>query len=107
MGCWSSGDEHGSGYVCGLPPSWTAWLYYVGFLLVSIISWILRDYGGTSLDFGASSGCGEQGTCGDLAVLRLSFGSLIFFAFMLLITFGVTRSDNPRMILHTGLWPIK
>ena len=97
----------GGGNVCGVPPKWSAWLYYIGFLLVSIISWVLRDYGGSALDVGAASGCGEDGTCGDLAVLRLSFGSLLFFALMGIVTLGVTSVDNPRIVLHTGLWPVK
>jgi len=111
MGCCcclpSCGDCGGNANVCGVPPKWSAWIYYIGFLLISIISWVLRDYGGNSLDVGGASGCSASGTCGDLAVLRLSFGSMIFFAFMGLITLGVTDVDNPRAVLHTGLWPIK
>ena len=92
---------------CSVPPKWSAWVYYVGFLIVTIVSWVLRDYGGDALDFGPAAGCGAAGTCGDLAVLRLSLGSVIFFAAMMLLTLGVTSEDNPRVALHTGFWPAK
>lgn len=68
---------------------------------------MLRDYGGSALDFGAASGCTADRTCGDLAVLRLSFGSVIFFAFIGLLTIGAKSSEDPRIIIHTGLWPVK
>ena len=92
---------------CTVPSKWAAWVYYVGFLLVTIISWVLRDYGGSSLDFGPATGCSTDNTCGDLAVLRVSFGSVIFFALMALLTLGVTSADNPRLSLHCSFWPIK
>jgi hypothetical protein len=90
-----------------VPPKWSAWIYYIGFLIVSIISWVLRNYGGSALDFGAASGCTEHGSCGDLAVLRLSFGSMLFFATLTLLTLGVTEDDNPRAKIHTGFWFFK
>ncbi|KAG7669744.1 hypothetical protein KSW81_007890 [Nannochloris sp. 'desiccata'] len=93
--------------ICSVPPKWSAWIYYIGFLAVSIISWVLREYGGSVLDSGPASGCTEEGTCSDLAVLRLSFGSVLFFATMGLITLGVTENDNPRAKIHTGFWLFK
>ena len=90
-----------------MPPKWSAWIYYLGFVIVTAIAWVLRDYGGSALDFGPAKGCSEAGTCGDLAVLRLSFGSVIFFATMGLLTLGVSSVDNPRAKLHTGFWPFK
>ncbi len=74
---------------------------------MSIISWVLREYGGSALDFGPASGCTEEGTCGDLAVLRLSFGSMLFFATLGLLTLGVTEGDNTRAKIHTGFWFFK
>jgi hypothetical protein len=94
---------------CGVPPKWAAWGFFLGFLAVTVVSWVLRDYGGAALDFGGAAGCstGAPPTCGDLAVLRLALGSVLFFSIMLLGTLGVTTPTNPRAALHTGLWPLK
>ena len=90
-----------------MTPGWAAWGYYIGFILEITISWVLRDYGGNALDFGPASGCSTAGNCGDLAVLRISFGSLLFFALMGILTFAVTDGDDIRLHIHTGFWPIK
>jgi hypothetical protein len=74
---------------------------------VTVVSWVLRDYGGAALDFGPAAGCLARGDCGDLAVLRLSLGSVLFFAAMTLASLGVTQGDNPRLGLHLGFWPLK
>ena len=95
------------GITCGLPVRWAGWVYYLGFFVVTVVSWVLRDYGGSALNFGAAKGCLAEGLCGDLAVLRLSLGSLMFFALMLLLTLGVTALDSPRLALHVGFWPLK
>ena len=44
---------------------------------------------------------------GNQAVLRISFGSFMFFALHLLLLLGVTTKSNPRLALHTGFWPLK
>jgi serine incorporator 1/3 len=92
---------------CGVSPTVAALLYFSGFVVTTIVSWVLRDYGGDALDFGPADGCTDDGSCGDLAVLRISFGSVIFFTVHLLLTLGVTTPDNPRYIVHAGHWPIK
>ena len=92
---------------CVVPTKFAAWIYYFGFLVVTIIEWILRDYGDDALDFGPAQGCMQTETCGELAVLRISFGSVLFFAVMTLLTLGVTTLSNPRSPIHFGFWPLK
>mmetsp|Transcript_57447 Transcript_57447/g.181881 ORF Transcript_57447/g.181881 Transcript_57447/m.181881 type:complete len:464 (+) Transcript_57447:4179-5570(+) len=54
----------------------------------------------------------SSSTCvGKNAVLRISFGSFLFFFIMCLVTVGVTtkssRESLGRDFLHTGIWPVK
>jgi hypothetical protein len=90
----------------------------VGFLLTSAISWVLRDYGSGVLNFSPVNDClagvepNAQGvvplTClGNSAVLRVSFGSCLFFAAHALLLIGVTTRSNPRLAVHSGLWPLQ
>jgi serine incorporator 1/3 len=95
------------GLTCAVPVPIAAWLYFAGYLVLASVSYVLRSYSGTALDFGPADGCSETGVCGPLAVLRLSFGSAIFFATMAVLLLGVKSKDSPRVVLHTGLWPFK
>ena len=83
-----------------LRPSTARWLYLSGFLASALVSWALRDYGAPALKFapalakGCSSSANAGGaaallnfssaataTClGKSAVLRVAFGSTLFFA---------------------------
>lgn len=92
---------------CGIPVRLAAWVYFLLFLIVTVVSWVLRDYGGSALDFGPAEGCMDTGVCGAFAVLRISFGSSLFFAIMAILILGVSSEDSPRISLHSGCWPTK
>lgn len=92
---------------CGVPVKLAAWIYFALFLIVTVVSWVLRDYGGDALDFGPADGCNESEVCGAFAVLRLSFGTAIFFVIMGLLTLGVDSEESPRISFHSGCWPAK
>jgi hypothetical protein len=40
-------------------------------------------------------------------VLRICFGTLLFHLVLALLTVGAKDFSNPRVLIHTGLWPIK
>lgn len=75
---------------------------------------MLRDYGTDGLDFSPLNDClADPGNAtepvntsclGDLAVLRISWGNVLFFAVMAVLLLAVTTQENPRMVVHTGLW---
>lgn len=49
-----------------------------------------------------------QADCaGKQVVLRMSFGNFIFFAAHFLCLLGVTRKEDPRRYLHSGLLPLQ
>ena len=49
-----------------------------------------------------------QADCaGKQVVLRMSFGNFIFFAAHFLCLLGVSRKEDPRRHLHTGLLPLQ
>lgn len=111
-----------------LRPSTARWLYLSGFLASALVSWALRDYGAPALKFapalakGCSSGGNTGGaaallsfsssaataTClGKSAVLRVAFGSALFFAAHAVALLCVTRSGDPRLYFHTGCPPLQ
>ena len=51
---------------------------------------------------GANTSC-----LGYQAAQRVCFGTFLFFTLMLMLTLGVSLRDNPRLVVHTGFWPIK
>lgn len=113
-----------------LRPSTARWLYLSGFLASALVSWALRDYGAPALKLapalakGCSSGSNSSSvggaaallefsspstaTClGKSAVLRVAFGSTLFFAAHSLLLLCVTNAGNPRLYLHTGCPPLQ
>ena len=118
------------GLLCALRPSTARWLYLSGFLASALVSWALRDYGSPALKFapalakGCSSSNGSStaaaallsfssssaatATClGKSAVLRIAFGSALFFAAHSFLLLCVTRTGNPRLHFHTGCPPLQ
>ncbi|GAB4821842.1 hypothetical protein N2152v2_008888 [Parachlorella kessleri] len=93
------------------------WIFLAGWTVTAILSWTLRDYGLQALNFPPLNKCladststqtDVNATClGEVAVLRISFGNVCFFFLMAVLLLGVTQQDNLRMMLHTGLWPVK
>lgn len=99
---------------CALPVRFATPLFYlVGFLATSAISWCLRDYGSSVLNFSPVNDCLDgvepdaEACLGNSAVLRISFGSCLFFAAHALLLIGVTTRSNPRLAVHNGLWPLQ
>jgi serine incorporator 1/3 len=110
-----------------LRPSTARWLYLSGFLVSALVSWALRDYGAPGLKVapalakGCGSGSGAGGAAallaapsaaqraclGKSAVLRVAFGSAVFFAAHSLSLLCVTRTGSPRLLLHTGCPPLQ
>lgn len=112
-----------------LRPSTARWLYLLGFLVSALVSWALRDYGSPALKLapalakGCSSGTGaaaggaaallsfssaSTAAClGKSAVLRVAFGSALFFLAHSLALLCATRAGDPRLYLHTGCPPLQ
>jgi hypothetical protein len=100
-------------------PKTAKWMFFVGFVLEAIVSWVFRDYSDKifkdikGLD--KCLGIDEQdkyfsgvGACvGKGAVLRISFGTFLFFAVHFVTLIGVTRKSNWRRLFHTGCWPLQ
>eukprot|EP01025_Chloroclados_australasicus_P059973 TRINITY_DN7633_c0_g1_i11.p1 TRINITY_DN7633_c0_g1~~TRINITY_DN7633_c0_g1_i11.p1 ORF type:complete len:380 (-),score=30.60 TRINITY_DN7633_c0_g1_i11:334-1473(-) len=88
------------------------YVYLVLFALSAVITWMLRDFGEQILEwlpFGEEC-VGEQyeGTCiGSQAVLRLGIANAAFFGLMSIQLMCIDTEDNPRAIIHTGLWLLK
>ncbi|EFJ41981.1 hypothetical protein VOLCADRAFT_77374 [Volvox carteri f. nagariensis] len=89
------------------------WLYCVGFTATAIAVWVLRDYGGEFLAREVSSFklCKQssdptlvRSCAGKEVALRVSFANLIYFGAHLLGCLLLTRSEDPRVDLHAGLW---
>ena len=109
--------------LCDVRVSVAPWIYFTGFLVSLTVAWVLRDYGAEALDFYPVNGClghtsaaangtststSSGATCtGTAAVLRISFGNLLFFSLHLLLTLGVSRHSNKRLLAHTGFWPLQ
>ena len=113
-----------------LRPSTARWLYLSGFLASALVSWALRDYGAPGLKFAPAlaKGCGpgpsssggaaasllsfsstaaQRACLGKSAVLRVAFGSAVFFAAHSLGLLCVARAGDPRLLLHTGCPPLQ
>lgn len=97
-------------------------MYFVGFVIFAIVSWIFRDYSDKifqnikGLDeclgiqdnaTGGQQATGVGACIGKGAVLRISFGSFLFFAAHFVVLLGVTKRTNWRRVLHTGCWPLQ
>ena len=97
----------GRWYLFKIPRKYAAWVYFSLFTILSIVSWVLRDYGGTSGCRGDSL-VGTTGACGALAVLRISFGNILFFCVLTILTLGVDEEYGGwRSAIHRGWWPYK
>jgi hypothetical protein len=87
------------------------YLYFIGFLLTTITSWLLRDYGDGALDFSPLNACiidpNDTSCLGQQAVRRICFGTFLFFCLHFVLLLGVTSTTNRRLAIHTGFWPVK
>lgn len=103
---------------CETSPGISKWLIAFGFLITTVVSWVLRDYGAPVLEYSPVDQCLPQtnttsaepvdtSCLGQSAVLRIAFGNFMFFALHTLVLLGVTRKDNFRTPVFTGFWPIR
>ncbi|KAK9867400.1 hypothetical protein WJX84_004681 [Apatococcus fuscideae] len=100
--------------LCEVSPVLAKWIYFILFSVTALATWMLRDYSYEALSKISvlrsclGDGVSGDGTCvGKGAVLRISFGNVMFFALNLLLTLGMRKKDSWRRPLHTGLWPLK
>ncbi|KAF5840654.1 serine incorporator/TMS membrane protein [Dunaliella salina] len=99
---------------------YSKYLYFAGFLITSVLTWVLRDH--ASLWFARHAGavqfCSEgQGqvdedraaSCaGGQIAMRISFANFVFFALHAVVLFWAPKTDgDPRVHLHTGFWSAK
>jgi hypothetical protein len=81
-----------------------------------MIAWIFRGYAEEMLKWVPvlndvrETGCEKEGICivfGVLAVLRVSFAMAVFHLFHALLMIGANRTNDCRISLNEGWWPIK
>lgn len=82
------------------------WIYFGGFIITSVLTWIFRDYSARLLKHvpqlsqclvEGTPGAHNEGSCvGKSAVLRISFANFVFFAVHTLLLIGVKRKSDPR-----------
>jgi hypothetical protein len=98
--------------------SHTSRITYFGLFLVTVIcAWVFRDYQSpefctaTNDIFCKNLRCPadqQSPTCMARAfVLRVAFATAVFHAMIALFTIGASDYSNPRIMVHTALWPIK
>jgi len=89
--------------------------YFFLFLVVVLATWIFRDnapdtFTGNDI-FSKNLNCPSNtklnGCVARAFVLRLCFATSLFHLSLALPTIGVNDYSNPRIVLHTALWPIK
>eukprot|EP00963_Diacronema_lutheri_P006701 scaffold587_cov339-Pavlova_lutheri.AAC.25 len=85
------------------------YVYLVMFVVSTIVSWVLRDYGGDALDglYNLDHCMGNTTCLGKEAVLRISCGSAIFFFILCILSLGVREAEDPREAVNSGMWLVK
>ncbi|XP_020529109.1 probable serine incorporator isoform X1 [Amborella trichopoda] len=85
------------------------YVYGFIFLLTNLLAWFFRDYGdGILTELRYLKGCqgGEECLHAE-GVLRISLGCFIFFFFMFITTFRITKFHESCNFWHTGWWSLK
>jgi Serine incorporator (Serinc) len=80
-------------WITKVSPNIAKYVYFGGYVLVAIVTWLLKDYAFKGLShtggLGSCSDAAEPHSCvGNGAVLRISFGNFMFFALQCLILIG-------------------
>lgn len=90
------------------------WTYFGAFVLMAIITWLLRDYGSYiaghigPLSLCKSAQVGSTESCiGKGAVLRIGWANCMFFGLHFFMLIGVHTRDNPRRHVHTFCLPLQ
>ncbi len=87
-------------------------------MVATVVAGVLRDHSEIFADaatksdiFSLNMQCPSSDTSKDCMaralVLRVCFGTLLFHLFIALLTIGANDFSNPRVLIHTGLWPLK
>jgi hypothetical protein len=77
----------------------------VVWIFTAISSWVMRDYAEEFNVLNTTCRGFSPSVCsGKESVLRISFGNVLFFSSLSLLTLGVSRDDNPRLLVHNAGW---
>lgn len=88
-----------------LPMYMTRLMYCIGLLVVTLIGWVLRNWGGDNVPIEWQN-C--AGPCfGILAPMRVTFALAIYHLVLAILTIGVTKPNSLRGRLHNGAWLFK
>jgi hypothetical protein len=93
-------------------------IYLFLFVAATVVAGVLRDQSQVFVDavsksdiFSVNMQCPASDTSKDCVaralVLRICFGTFVFHVILALLTVGAKDYSNPRVLIHTGLWPIK
>lgn len=91
------------------------WIYCILFVIVTVVSWLLRSYGEPAFQQNklfayycshtSSSSAEPSALCsGQQVVLRFSFATFSFFFLHFIILFWCKKEEDPRVGLHSSLW---
>jgi hypothetical protein len=88
-----------------LPPYMTKGMYFLGLVLVMLVSWALRNWGGDSVPESWQNCAGE--CFGILAVIRMTFALATYHGVLFVVTSCVTTTDSLSAHIHNGWWLAK
>ncbi|EGF77896.1 hypothetical protein BATDEDRAFT_35877 [Batrachochytrium dendrobatidis JAM81] len=95
-------------YCCCIPPlplSARA-QYSIGLILACILALLFKTHGLEWFPYRQTPECG-MACWNTLAVYRISFGLVIYHAFLMVFLIGVSDPSDPRIHVQNGLWPVK
>eukprot|EP00128_Syssomonas_multiformis_P011508 Colp12_sorted_trinity150504_noHs@1963 len=95
---------------CGKTSVATRAVYAFFFLLATVLAWIMRSqFFADWIQSGPLNySCANNDQCyGILSVYRICIALCIYHGTLCLVMIGVKNTQDPRAVLHNGLWPIK
>jgi serine incorporator 1/3 len=93
-------------------------IYLVMFVVATVVAGILRDQSDmfqnivnkadiVSVNMQCPSSDTSKDCMARALVLRICFGTFLFHIVLAMLTVGAKDFSNPRLLIHTGLWPLK
>ncbi|GAX84985.1 hypothetical protein CEUSTIGMA_g12406.t1 [Chlamydomonas eustigma] len=86
------------------------WFYLCGFIITSVLTWILRDYANhwfenNTASFALCRDSAYAGVCGGQEVaIRISFANFCYFALHAVVLMFIKQEEDPRTQLHGSFW---